>query len=113
VNVSVGLNQPCFRIPFAGFTIAMAVSCPCLIAQEAKPATSENAPFTLRVSSREVILDVVVTDRRANLHNDLTREDFHITEDALHRESTVSSRLPTKYEPGASGFGPATTLKPV
>jgi hypothetical protein len=53
------------------------------MAQEAKPAASESAPFTLQVSSREVILDVVVMDRPGNLHNDLTRENFHITEDGI------------------------------
>jgi hypothetical protein len=68
-------------VPFAGIIVAMAVGCRFLIAQEARPATSESVPFTLQVSSREVILDVVVTDCSANLHNDLARDDFHITED--------------------------------
>jgi hypothetical protein len=90
-------------VPFAGIIVAMAVGCHFLIAQEARPATSESVPFTLQVSSREVILDVVVTDRSANLHNDLTRDDFHITEDG------VAQRI-DGFEPPSAHMIPAASV---
>lgn len=102
MNVSMGLNRLCFRL-FAGIILPMAVGCHSLTAQEAKPATSEKAPFTLQVSSREVILDVVVTDRRANLHNDLTRDNFHITEDG------VAQRI-DGFEPPSAHIIPAASV---
>src|SRR5271168_1087210 len=48
-------------------------------------ATSQNGtgqPETLKVTTRIVVLDVVVTDKKGNLvHRDLTRDDFTVFED--------------------------------
>src|ERR1700723_2355464 len=38
---------------------------------------------TLKVSTQIVVLDVVVTDRKGNLVNNLTRDDFTILEDKV------------------------------
>jgi VWFA-related protein len=84
VDISLGLDQLRRRICFAGITITMlAVSTRSSVAQEVKQASPDATPFTLQVSSREVMLDVVVTDHHANVHNDLTREDFQITENGV------------------------------
>jgi VWFA-related protein len=63
-------------------TAALLLPCFPSAAQESKPvAAPQAAPFTLKVTSRLVVLDVVVTDRQGNLRSDLTREHFHVTED--------------------------------
>ena len=57
-------------------------------AQQTKPeilpsaslAESNAAPETLQVTSRLVVLDVVVTDKAGALRNDLTKGDFQVTE---------------------------------
>lgn len=47
---------------------------------------------TLHVTAREVILDVVVTDKRGNVVTDLKQEDFKIYEDAT--QQTIRSFMP-------------------
>ena len=46
----------------------------------AQPVRGADGTYTLRRTSRLVILDVVVTDKQGNLVNGLTRDDFHVTE---------------------------------
>lgn len=46
------------------------------------------APFTLQVHAREVVLDVVVTDRNGNFVNGLTQSDFAILEDKAKQKIT-------------------------
>lgn len=63
-------------------------------AQTSQPAATNSVPssqpdstvknadgtYTVRTGTRLVVLDVVVTDRKGNIVNDLKREDFHVTE---------------------------------
>lgn len=46
----------------------------------AQPTRNPDGTYTIRRTSRLVILDVVVTDKKGNVVNGLTRDDFHITE---------------------------------
>jgi VWFA-related protein len=45
-----------------------------------QPVRGADGTYTLRRTSRLVVLDVVVTDKQGNVVNGLTRDDFHITE---------------------------------
>ncbi len=45
-----------------------------------QPAKDANGVYTIRRSSRLVVLDVVVTDAKGNLVTDLKRDDFSVTE---------------------------------
>jgi VWFA-related protein len=77
----------------------LSIACLRVIAQETVPETlpssnspgfSQSAPLpngdpnqhtaTLHVTTKLVVLDVVVTDKSGNLRNDLKKEDFQITE---------------------------------
>ena len=46
----------------------------------AQPAKNADGTYTIRRSSRLVVLDVVVTDKQGNLVTDLTKGDFNVTE---------------------------------
>ena len=48
----------------------------------------QQAPFTLRVEAREVVLDVVVTDRKGNFVNGLAQDDFTIRENKAKQKIT-------------------------
>jgi VWFA-related protein len=70
-------------------------------AKSAQPGQSTPNPdgtVTFRASSRIVILDTVVTDKQGNLINDLTRDDFHVTEagdaQTLLNFEPASKRIP-------------------
>lgn len=45
-----------------------------------QPTRNPDGTFTIRRTSRLVILDVVVTDKKGDVVNGLTRDDFHVTE---------------------------------
>jgi len=66
-----------------GAWLLLAVAIPTCngVAQDAK--TVPNPTVTFRVASRLVVLDVVVTDKAGQLRNDLTRDDFKITENGI------------------------------
>jgi VWFA-related protein len=49
----------------------------------AASAAAQPAPPTLKLSTRIVVLDVVVTDKKGNLVDNLTRDDFTILEDKI------------------------------
>ena len=51
-------------------------------------AQQPEVPFTLRVKSQEVVLDVVVTDRKGNFVNGLTQSDFTVLEDKTKQRIT-------------------------
>ena len=56
-------------------------SAPPLAAPNSAPLQpDQNGVFTLKTSTRLVVLDVVVTDKKGNLVTDLKREDFSVTE---------------------------------
>ncbi len=48
--------------------------------QGAGPAQNADGSYTIRVSSRVVVLDVVVTDKQGKVVGGLTKDDFHVTE---------------------------------
>src|ERR1700722_1242008 len=50
-------------------------------AQTSAAIQNQAGVVTLKVSTRIVVLDVVVTDQKGNLVNNLTRDDFAILED--------------------------------
>jgi VWFA-related protein len=81
-------------------------------AQDATPALGQAAnpngyqTGTIKVTAREVILDVVVTDKKGNLihREDLKQDDFKIFEDAVPQtirsfESPGKHRMPTYDKP--------------
>ncbi len=70
----------------------------------AQPARNPDGTYTIRQSSRLVILDVVATDAKGNLVTDLKREDFHVTE-AKERQAILN------FEPaGAHVLSPELTI---
>jgi VWFA-related protein len=75
-----------------------------LRAQQTPPA--EPAPFTLQVTSREVVLDVVVHDSKGHPVSGLKADDFTVTEDGAPQ--TV--RAVTEHVPQPTV--PASTLDP-
>lgn len=46
-----------------------------------QPTQNPDGTYTMRVSTRIVVLDVVATDKQGNIVTGLTKEDFHVTED--------------------------------
>jgi VWFA-related protein len=46
----------------------------------AQPKQNPDGTYTLKVSTRLVILDVVATDKQGNIVQGLTKENFHVTE---------------------------------
>lgn len=46
-----------------------------------QPTQNPDGSYTMHVSSRIVVLDVVATDKKGNIVNGLTKDQFHITED--------------------------------
>jgi VWFA-related protein len=46
----------------------------------AQPKQNPDGTYTLKVSTRLVILDVVATDKQGNIVQGLTKDDFHVTE---------------------------------
>jgi VWFA-related protein len=65
-------------------------------AQETKLEKVPAPPYTINVKSRLVTLDVVVTDRAGRLRNDLTVNDFQITEDGV-RQTITSFESPSEH----------------
>ena len=69
-----------------------------------QPARNPDGTYTIRQSSRIVVLDVVVTDAKGNLVTDLKREDFHVTE-AKETQTVLN------FEPaGAHTLNPELTI---
>lgn len=58
------------------------------IAQQAPASSSSNAP-TIKVETREVLVDTVVTDKKGNYMRGLTAKDFKVWED--NKEQAISS----------------------
>lgn len=69
---------------FVMASIMLLSQCTNLATQEADTRSmSPDETLRLRITARLVALDVVVTGREGQLCNDLTREDFHITENGV------------------------------
>jgi VWFA-related protein len=67
--------------------------------QETKPDATAPSSNRIQILSRLVVLDVVVTGKKGELHNDLTKDDFVVTEDGVpqtisHFELPSTHRLP-------------------
>lgn len=74
-------------------------------AQQSTPVpTLESRPPNFSVTTRLVVLDVVVTDRHGQLRNDLKREDFQVIEDGVP-QTIVDFELPSSH-PVPSGGPP-------
>lgn len=58
-----------------------------LVAQKAPPKTppGELQPLTERIDVRVIGVDVVVTDKKGNAVNGLTRDDFQIFENGIEK----------------------------
>ncbi len=69
-----------------------------ILAQGAADGSQAN-PYTLRVSARSVVLDVVVTDKHGKLVEDLSPSDFSLFDDSAEQKivhfSAVTARSAT------------------
>jgi VWFA-related protein len=68
----------------------VAISCADLMGQQPQ------APYTMQVEAREVVLDVVVTDRKGSFVNGLTQNDFTILEDKA-KQKIASFQPPSAH----------------
>ena len=75
-----------------GWTIGMA--------QAQQPAASPGNPTeTLKVETRVVLVDAVVTDKKGNYIHDLAANDFKLWEDGKEQPVTSFSREDTNADP--------------
>lgn len=108
---------------------AASLYCPAALAQTSAPpaaAPSPSAPPALTVYSREVIVDINVTDAKGNPVHGLTRDDFTVLEDGRqvsprsfreHR-SDETTELPAAVEPSLppntfTNAGPPESARPL
>ena len=102
---------------------ALAVSALLCHAQQDRPAEAPQA--TVKSTSQEVLLDVVVRDKKGRLVKDLTAKDFDLLDDG-QRQTIRSFRLVKRFEAdtttsgavaptvvGATGGKPGTALDPL
>jgi VWFA-related protein len=82
----------------------LAFSCLAGHGQDAKPEAAPNGPETLHVTSRLVVLDVVVTDHQGNVRTNLTKDDFHVTENGVP-QTLLSFEPPSAHVVPAPGPG--------
>ena len=89
--------------------VAVSLSLLCLraLAQDTKPDAAQAPVATLHATTRLVVLDIVATDRAGQVRNNLTRDDFHITEDGVPQ--TILSFEPPSAHPVPSGGPPITS----
>lgn len=73
-------------------------------------APGQNQPYTLSVTSRRVILDVVVTDSNHNAVHGLTAHDFSIFED--DKPQTIKSFEAFSFNPPQAVNAPTVNLPP-
>lgn len=64
----------------------MGTNRPAVAGSEENGGSSEGAVPTFKVTTKAVMLDVVVTDKKGNLIHGLSQEDFHVTEDGKPQE---------------------------
>jgi hypothetical protein len=64
------------------------------VLQAQTPAASSSAggDATFRAGTQEVLVDVVVVDKKGNVQRDLTRQDFKIWEDGKEQKITSVAR---------------------
>jgi hypothetical protein len=78
--------MPCLRcLPLFAACLVPLICLP-VVAQVAPPSSSEDAPPVLRISSREVVVDIVARDRHNDPVADLTQADFQVFELGEHQQ---------------------------
>lgn len=87
--------------PFAVFLSLLLLSVSAASQQSVPDPNLENRPPTLTLTTRLVVLDVVVTDRDGNLRDDLKREDFQVMENGVPQ--TIVDFEPPSMHPVPSG----------
>jgi VWFA-related protein len=92
------------------FFIALTLTGSHILAQSPEPAPAAHAP-TLTVSSRLVVLDVVVTGKDGKPVDGLTRDDFRVYEDNRF-EPIRSFEPPSAHTLPAASEDPATVFDP-
>ena len=72
--------------PASRIALALLLAVLTLSAQQPTPPPPSGVPATvLRVTTRLVLVDVVVTDKNGNALTDLTRDDFELLENGKER----------------------------
>ncbi len=107
------------RLAFRAMTImlgAVALAAPALIAQTSAQ-TPPDKPTVIKGGAEEVVLDVIVRDKHGRAVNDLTPQDFEITDNG-EKHTVKSFRLVQGAEAigaptGAGGTGQRTQLDPL
>jgi len=90
-----------------------------LFAAPAAPVMAQQppaAPMVFKVSTRIVVLDVTVRDKKGNLVTGLSKDDFAVTEDGVPQtirsfEPTEQHRMPAPATPGAAVVTSTADLK--
>lgn len=76
--------------------LGCAILCSSISIFPAAAQSPNSTPFTLHIQRREVILDVVVTDRKGNFVGNLTKDAFSVLEDGT-RQNVVSFQQPSMH----------------
>ena len=74
-----------FRLRMLLAAVCLVPSIP-VVAQDAAPPAPADVPMILRISAREVVLDVVARDKNHNSVNDLAESDFQAFETGKHAD---------------------------
>lgn len=110
------LNSNVFRAEKQGFiaflclgTVLMFFACP-LARSQNRPSSPpqigiDNGAYTLRIDSKLVLLDVVVTDQNGNVVTNLKKEDFEILDDQQVQQ------IVDFEAPGHSAAGPTAAIR--
>lgn len=82
VCAAQGTSAPASAPPASAATPATSTATPqaAPAGNASQPTRNPDGTYTIRRTSRLVILDVVVTDKKGNVVNGLSRDDFHVTE---------------------------------
>ena len=89
-----------------------ALAAPALLAQATAPAAPEKTPTVIKGGTEEVVLDVIVRDKHGKAVNDLTAQDFEITDNG-EKHAVKSFRLVQGGEAVGAGSGQRTQLDPL
>lgn len=73
------------------------------IARAQQPSPSSTDPGTIKVETRVVLVDTVVTDKKGNYIRDLASNDFKVWEDGKEQPVTSFSREDSAADPSHSG----------
>lgn len=79
-----------------GKALLTAVAASLATAMYAQQPAAQDSGATIKVTSRIVVLDVVVTDKAGNVVNNLTKDDFTVTEDK-NPQQILTMELPAQH----------------